>query len=342
MVSSVFGYKDGNKIEKFTLDNGRVKLEVLTYGATISTFGIYNKKGEFTDVVLGYDNIQDYVSNGGYLGAIIGRVSNRIGGACFFLNGGKYYVNKNENNNTLHGGVSGFNDKLWTPRIDGEKLYLTYLSADGEEGFPGNLSITVAYSLTENNSVKIEYFAESDKDTVIGFTNHAYFNLNGQGDGNVLDTLIKIDADKITLVDEKLICDGRFLDVDDTPFNFNSYKKIGEDIEKDNDTLKICGGYDVNYVLNGVGFRKVAEAYSEKSKIKLNVLTDQPGIQFYSGNFLSGAKGKGGSIYNKRAGFCLETQNFPNAVNLANFPSPVLKAWEKYHSVTEYNLSIND
>lgn len=340
MIFNTFGNVDGKKVKQYTLSNGVVKAEIITYGAAIRSFGINDKDGKFTDVVLGYDTLEEYVANGGYFGAIIGRVCNRIGKGKFKLNGKEYNVGINDNGNSLHGGVKGFNSKVWDDRVEGETLYLSYFSPDGEEGYPGNLQFTVAYSLTDDNGLKIEYCASCDRDTVVNFTNHAYFNLNGQSNGDILDLNLKIDSDEITPVDAELICHGEFTEVDNTPFDFRTPKQIGRDIEKDNALIRNCGGFDINYVLNGEGFREVASSSSSETGIKLSVFTDQKGIQFYSGNFLSGVKGKNNAVYNKREGFCLETQNFPNAVNCNEYPSPVLKKGEKFSSVTIYKLSV--
>lgn len=340
MVFSSFGCVDDKEVKKYTMFNGVVKAEIITYGAAIRSFGIYGKDGEFTDVVLGYDTLEEYVANGGYFGAIIGRVGNRIEKGKFKLNGKEYNVGINDNGNSLHGGVKGFDGKVWEDRVEGETLYLSYFSPDGEEGYPGNLRITVAYSLTDDNGLKIEYDASCDQDTVVNFTNHAYFNLNGQGNGGILGLSLKIDADKITPVDDELICHGEFTEVGNTPFDFRKPKKIGRDIDADNEIIGNCGGFDVNYVLNGEGFREVAASIGSKTGIKLSVFTDQKGIQFYSGNFLSGVRGKNNAVYHKREGFCLETQNFPNAVNCKEYPSPVLKKGEKFSSVTVYKLSM--
>ncbi len=338
MISRVFGYIDGKEIKEYTLTNGVVKADIITYGGTIRSFGLV-ENGKFTDIALGYETVEEYAKNAGYLGALIGRVGNRTGDAKFVLNGKEYNVGKNDGKNSLHGGIKGFNAKVWDDRVDGETLYLTYRSVDGEEGYPGNMDVTVAYSINEDNGLKIEYSAVSDADTVINLTNHVYFNLNGQGKGDIYNINLMIDADSVTPVDDGLICTGEFLPVENTPYDFRKTKKIGLDIECKHPQMKICDGYDLNYALNGEGFRKIAEASSDITNIKLSVYTDQKGVQFYSGNFLAGAKGKDGAVYNKRNGFCLETQNYPNAINRSNFPTAILKKGEKYHTVTVYKLS---
>lgn len=338
MICSDFGFIDGKKVKMYILSNGKAKAEIITYGATVRSFGLL-ENGDFNDVLLGYDTLEEYAKNDGYLGAIIGRVGNRTGEGRFVLNGKVYHVGINDNGNSLHGGIKGFDSKVWDDKVEGDTLVLSYRSVDGEEGYPGNLDITVKYSLTNANGLKIEYFAVCDADTVVNFTNHAYFNLNGQGNGDILDNVLYIDADKITPVDEKLICRNEFYEVEDSVFDFRTPKRIGVDIESQDKVMKNCGGYDVNYVLNGEGFRKIAYAKSDKTGITLSVFTDQKGVQFYSGNFLSGVNGKNGTIYNKRNGFCLETQNFPNAINCKDYPNSVLKKGEKFYSVTVYELS---
>lgn len=333
-----FGSTGGSQVKIFALENDNVKAEILNYGGTIRSLKVKDKNGVFTDVALGYDDIESYVKNDGYLGALIGRVGNRINKGTFSLNGKTYRVGINDGENSLHGGIKGFDKKIWDSRIDGEKLVLTTFSPDGEEGYPGNLNAEVVYSLTDKG-IKIEYGATCDRDTVISMTNHCYFNLDGAGNGDILPTKMTIFADGVTPTNEKLIPTGSILPVEGTPFDFRKPKQIGKDIESDDVYMKNCGGYDINYVLDGKGFRKIAEAEGNKSGIVMSVYTDLPGVQFYSGNFLSGAKGKEGKTYGKRNGFCLETQNFPDAVNQPSFPSAVLKKGDKYHTCTEYRFN---
>lgn len=332
-----FGKINGEKVDIYTLQNEYIKLEVITFGGAIHSIVVPDKFGNLVDVALGYDTVEEYDKNGGYIGALIGRVGNRIGNGEFTLNGVKYNVGLNDNGNSLHGGINGFNKKVWKAKTEGEKLILTASAGDGEEGYPGKMDVTVVYSLSENG-IKIDYTAVSDKDTPINLTNHAYFNLNGQGNGDILDTVMQINADFVTPVDEKLIPHGEFLSVKGTPFDFNEPKVVGKDIEDEHIQIKYCGGYDINYVLKGEGYREVTVAESKKTGIKMSVYTDQPGIQFYSGNFLDGVNGKGGTVYYKRNGFCLETQNHPNAINCKEYPNSVLKKGEVYHTVTEYKF----
>ena len=331
-----FGVLNGNLVKKYTLEKGIIKAEIITYGGAIRAIKVPDKNGTETDVILGYDTVEEYVKNDGYLGALIGRVGNRIGDGKFFINGEEFNVGLNDNGNSLHGGFKGFNTKIWKDEIRGEDLVLSCVSEDGEEGFPGRMEITVIYSVADGNGLKIDYTAVCDKDTAINLTNHAYFNLSGQGNGDILNTLLTIDADFITPVDAGLIPHGEFMKVENTPFDFRKEKAVGKDIEVKNDVMTFCGGYDINYCLNGEGMRKVVTAKSPVTGIKMDVYTDMKGIQFYSGNFLSGVKGKGGAVYNKRNGFCLETQNYPNAINCKEYPTMILKKGEGYHTVTEY------
>ena len=332
----VFGNINGKEIKKYTLKKGNVRADILTLGGVIQSFGLV-ENDEFFDVVLGYETVEEYLSNSGYLGALIGRVGNRTGKGQFTLNGKTYNVGLNDNGNSLHGGINGFDKKIWDDKVDGDTLVLTCFSPDGEEGYPGNLTLTVKYSIVDDG-LKIEYFAESDADTVVNFTNHVYFNLNGQGNGDILDTALTLNSDYVTPVDDQLICYNEFMAVENTPFDFRTEKVVGDDIDADNDLIKICGGFDINYVVKGNGFREVGVAKGGKSGVKLSVYRDQDGVQFYSGNFLNGAKGKNNSVYNRRWGFCLETQNFPNAINCDKFPSSVLKKGEKFYSATLYKI----
>lgn len=334
-IKKEFGVHNSKKVYVYTLENEYLTVEILSLGGIIKNIFTLDKFGEKRDVVLGYDNVEDYVRGDCYFGAVIGRVCNRTEDAKFTLNGIEYILSKNDNENSLHGGTFGFNTKVFDGKFEGESLLLTTKSLDGEEGYPGELNFTVKYSL-QGKKLRIEYFAKCDKDTPINITNHTYFNLDGSG--SILDTKVLIDADKITPVNKNLIAKG-FMGVKDTPFDFNDFTTIGKRIDNDDELLKICGGYDVNYVLNNKG-NAVAKAYSEKSGIKLLVYTTEKGMQFYTGNFLKGQKGKYGKIYNKRFGFCFETQGFPNAINREEYPSIVLKKGDEYYSMTEYEFDL--
>lgn len=331
-----FGAFDGKDVYCYTLKNDKIKTEIITYGGAIRTLEVLDKNGDMVDVVLGYNDLDGYTQNGGALGALIGRFGNRIEKGKFTLNDKEYNLEINNGPNSLHGGFRGFDKQVWDSEINGEKLKLTYFSKDGEGGFPGNMEVTVYYSLTEN-SLKIEYFATSDADTVINLTNHSYFNLDGEGKGDILNNLIYINADKITPVDENLIPHGDFLDVSNTPFDLREMQAIGKDIDKEHFVMQNCNGYDTNYVISGNGYRLCARAESIKTGIKMECITDQPGVQFYTGNFLKGEKGKNGA-YNRRYGFCLETQNYPNAVNCPTYPTAVLRKGEKYQTITEFKF----
>ncbi|MDY6023207.1 MAG: aldose epimerase family protein [Candidatus Borkfalkiaceae bacterium] len=338
MICKEFGNANGTPVQMYTLKNGKLEADILTYGGTIRAIRVPDKNGNVTDVVLGYDTIEEYMKNAGYLGAIIGRVGNRIENGSFVLNGKEYNIGKNCGKYTLHGGFHGFNEKVWKANpINDYTLEVSCFSPDGDEGFPANLNVAVVYTLTEKG-LRLDYAAEADDDTVTNLTNHVYFNLSGEGNGTILNTVLTLDADEITPTDENLITHGEFMKIKNTPFDFNEPKEIARDIEADDKILKDCGGYDINYVLNGSGLRKFATAESPLTGIKLNAYTDRPGVQLYVGNFLDGTKGKKGHIYGKREGFCLETQNFPNAVNCKQYPSSVLKKGEIFKSTTVYEF----
>ena len=330
---------DGESVDLYTLTDGKISVNIRTYGGAIQSILVPGKNGETVDVALGYDDVKGYQTHGGYIGALIGRIGNRIRKGEFELNGVKYHIFNNEKNASLHGGKNGFDKKVWNASVEGDKLVLTYLSKDGEENYPGNLSVKVTYSV-ENSSLKIVYDATTDKDTVINLTNHCYFNLSGQGNGTAEDTILQIFADKITPMDENLLTDGRFMDVNGTVFDFNEGKAIGKDINSDDQQIKFGGGFDHNFVLNKKGNGLFAVAVSPRTNVKMECYTDQPGVQFYAGNFMGGTFGKGGKEYIKRGAFCLETQNYPNAVNCPEYPSCVLKPGEKYHTETVYKFSL--
>lgn len=341
ITKSIFGKTDdGKQVDLYTLKNGDAEVNIITYGGAIQSIKVPNRNGKLVDVCLGYDDVYGYQHTGGYLGALIGRVGNRIREGKFTLNGKEYEIPKNEKKASLHGGKVGFDKMIWDAEIKGEELVLSILSPDGDQNYPGNLKVTVKYSFTGDNEFKLEYEAVSDADTPINLTNHCYFNLNGQGCGTAMDNVLTINADYITPMDEASLPDGRFMIVAGTPFDFRTAKEIGRDINTDFEQINFGGGYDHNYVLNIKGFAKFATAVSNRTGIKMDCYTDQPGVQFYSGNFMGGSKGKGTAIYNKRDAFCLETQNYPNAVNCPEYPNAILKAGEKYHTVTVYKFSV--
>jgi len=292
--------------------------------------------------------VEGYAEGKSYFGAIVGRYGNRIGHAQFVLDGKTYTLAKNNGENSLHGGVNGFNKAVWTAKTlsskDGQSLELSYLSKDGEEGFPGNLKVTVIYTLTDDNALRIEYSATTDKKTVVNLTNHSYFNLAGQGSGDILGHLLTIEADKFTPVDSGLIPTGELRDVVDTPFDFRKPTAIGARINQDDQQLKLGGGYDHNLVLRrpaGSGESLAARVVEATTGRVMEVWTTEPGVQFYTGNFLDGkSAGKGGATYPKRSAFCLETQHFPDSPNQPKFPSVVLNPGQRYHTVTTYKFSV--
>jgi len=339
---------DGEQVYLYTLTNKNgLEAAISTYGGAVVSLKVPDRDGKLADVVLGYDSLDGYVNDKSYFGAIIGRYANRIGHAEFTLDGKTYKLAKNNGENTLHGGIKGFNKAVWTAKEirakDGQALELTYLSKDGEEGFPGNLHVRVIYTLNDANELKIDYSATTDKNTVVNLTNHSYFNLSGAGSGDILGDILMIEADKFTPVDSGLIPTAELRDVAGTPFDFRKPTAIGARINEDNEQLKLAGGYDHNFVLRrkpGAPISLAARVVDPKRGRVLEVWTDQPGMQFYTGNFLDGsAHGKGGIAYTKRSAFCLETQHFPDSPNKPSFPSTELKPGERYHTTTIYKFS---
>ena len=334
-MKTTFVEKTEKGIELYRLENANGMIcDVITYGARIAKLVVPNKRGEMIDVVAGFSNPDGFLGDNPYFNAVIGRVGNRIGGASFALDGNRYDLFKNDGNNHLHGGKCGFDSRIWTASVlCDQSLKLERVSPDGEEGYPGNMQVSVTYSLTDDDALDIRYEAACDKDTLCSLTNHAYFNLDGDFE-SVLDHEVFIDANYLTAVDDELIPHGALKDVAGTAFDFSAPKKIGRDINADERMLKIARGYDFNYVLNGNGYRKVASAYSQKSGVKMDVYTDRPCLQFYTGNFLDGLKGK--KTYGYQSAFCMETQGYPNACNVPSFESMTLKKGEKYESRTTY------
>ena len=318
--------------------NGAIA-QIINFGAIIHRLIMPDRNGDFIDVLAGFDDIDGYLNPDQNFNAAIGRVANRIANSKFTLNGKTYNLYPNNNGNCLHGGKEGFNRKFWDTKIvmvDGvEKLQCTYVSVDGEENFPGNLTVDIFYSLTEDNSLNLEYFATCDADTHCNLTNHAYFNLSGFKT-SILEHEVMIKSDKITAIDNKLIPNGELYDVSDGPLDFNTPKKVGKDILEDNKFLKIGGGYDFNYILSSTD-GVVASAYDNSTGIFMEVLTSEPCMQLYTGNFLNGLKGK--TVYNKQDAFCFETQGYPNACNVSSFPSTLLKKGQQYKSKTTYKFS---
>ena len=339
-----FGFMpDGTEIYKYILENGKgTQAHVLTLGATLQSFITSDKNGEMRDVLLGFDTVEDYLSKSNYQGATVGRYANRIGGASFEINGREYKLTPNEKNVTSLHSAGDFSYNAWKAIVpDADMVEMSYFSPDGSNGFPGNVDVKVVFRLTEDNKLSIKYRGISDKDTYLNFTNHSYFNLNGYSSGDVLSHYLKIDSPFITPVDELSIPQGDPMSVEGTPFDFRKFTKIGDRIEDDHVQLKMTGGYDHNYCLSDsqVPLREVAQSYSEDSGIKMTVLTTLPGIQFYAGNFLKGAEGKNGKPMEKRSGFCLETQFFPDTPHRPDFPSCLFKAGEEYSSETVFAFS---
>jgi aldose 1-epimerase len=339
---------DGQPVDLYTLTNKKgMEVAITNFGGIVVSLKAPDRNGKYEDVVLGYDSIDGYLTNKAFFGALIGRYGNRIAHGKFTLNGTAYDLPKNDGDNTLHGGPEGFNKRWWTAKdvsnSKGQALELTYVSADGEEGFPGKLGAKVVYTLNDQNELTIAYSATTDKDTVVNLTNHSYFNLAGQGNGDVLSHELMIKGDHITAVDNTLIPTGELRPVKSTPFDFTHATAIGARINQDDPQLKVGKGYDHNWVLNVHGSRTpvlVAEAYEPKSGRVLQVLSTEPGVQFYSGNFLDGTiTGKGGKVYNHRYGFCLETQHFPDSPNHPKFPSTTLKPGQTYSTTTIFKFS---
>jgi aldose 1-epimerase len=348
-TSASFGKAtDGTEVQLFTLTNAAgLKATISTYGGTLTSLLVPDKDGKLSDVILGFDNVSGYLSpefkkSNPYFGALIGRYGNRIAKGKFTIDGHAYQVGVNNNGNSLHGGNQGFNQKIWTAKpgtsADGQTLTLTYLSKDGEEGYPGNLTVTVVYTLTAANALKIDYTATTDKATPVNLTNHAYFNLALGQSQDVLAHQVTIPADRYTVVDDKLIPTGELKPVKGTPFDFTTAHAIGERI------AQVPGGYDHNWVLNQAsGQHSAATVYEPTTGRTMEVKTDEPGVQFYTGNFLDGSlKGKNGVVYGKHAGFCLETQHFPDSPNQPKFPSTILKPGQTYHTTTSYTFGVRE
>lgn len=330
----------------YTLKKGSIKAQFTNYGARLVALWVPDKNGNATDVVLGYGSVKEYVeSNDPYFGAIVGRFGNRIAKGQFELNGKRYQLPTNNGPNTLHGGKKGFQNVVWNVvQPDSAKLIFTYFSKDGEEGFPGNLTAKVTYSITSAGGLKLEYEATTDQPTVVNLTNHAFFNLNGEGSGKILDHKLTIFANKYTPVDSTLIPTGALATVRGTPFDFTQGQTIGAKIRMANEQLKNGKGYDHNFVLTGAkkkGIRHAAIVVGDKSGIKMNVYTEEPGLQFYSGNFMKGRNTmKNGSKDTFRSAFAMETQHFPDSPNQPSFPTTVLNPGEKYHTVSLYKFSV--
>jgi aldose 1-epimerase len=335
----------GEAVDLFTLTNAKgMEVKITNYGGIITSIKVPDSTGALADVALGFDTLDGYLKDHPYFGAIVGRYGNRIAKGKFKLNGVDYTLARNNGENSLHGGRKGFDKAVWTaaPRPGDEPaLALNHLSKDGEEGYPGNLAVTVVYTLTQNNELKIDYTATSDKDTIANITNHTYFNLDGQGEGDILGHILTLKASRFTPVDAGLIPVGVLRPVDGTLFDFRQPTTIGERINKPDEQLQLGKGYDHNFVvdLNSSGLNMAARVKGPKSGRVLEVWTTEPGVQFYTGNFLDGTiTGKGGKVYGHRSGFCLETQHFPDSPNQPAFPTTTIKAGETYRSTTLFSF----
>lgn len=338
----------GDEVTLYTLRNGQgMEIAVMNYGAILTSVKVPDSKGQVADIALGFDSLEGYLGTQPYMGATVGRYANRIAKGRFTLNGEQYTLAVNNGANALHGGLKGFDKKIWRAKSvssdDGPAVEMTYVSPDGEEGYPGTLTATVTYSLSNDNEVRIHYKATTDADTVLNLTNHSYFNLAGAGKGTILDHMVAINADRFTPVDSGLIPTGELKSVEGTPFDFRTPTAIGARIDETGDEqIKLGGGYDHNFVLNGGAgnLRFAARAKEPVSGRVMEVFTDQPGLQFYTGNFLDGSvTGKGGIQYEKRFGFCMETQHFPDSPNKPEFPSVLLKPGETFETTTVYKFS---
>ena len=337
---------DGKKVNLYWIENKGIKAAFTNYGGRLVGLWVPDKNGKATDVVAGMNSVKGFkTSTEPYFGATIGRVGNRIAKGKFTLEGKQYQVPLNNGKNALHGGIKGFQDVVWDAKKTNENtLVFSYVSSDGEQGFPGNLTVKVTYAITDDNSIKMEYEATTDKTTVVNLTNHAFFNLNGEGSGTILNHELQIYANEFTPVDEGLIPSGELKSVKSTPFDFTSKHTIGERIETKDEQLKFGKGYDHNYVLNGTkknGLNHAATISGDKSGITLDVFTEEPGLQFYSGNFMQSKNTfKSGSKDDFRTAFALETQHFPDAPNQPKFAPIVLKSGQKYHTVSYYQFSV--
>lgn len=341
ITKSTFGSTNNKEVSLFTLKNNQgTEIKVTNYGSIITSIRVKDKNTKFIDVALGFNTLDNYLAEHPYFGAVIGRYGNRIAGAEFELNGETYKLFANNGKNHLHGGKKGFDKVIWDSKIIENTLELSYLSPDGEEGYPGNLNVRVNYSLTENDELKISYEAASDKDTILNLTNHSYFNLNGEGAGDILDHKLTLNADYFVPTNSESIPTGVLKSVTGTPFDFAISTEIGERIENNDEQLKYAGGYDHNFVINNSEntLKLAGKVESDKSGIKMDVYTSEPGVQFYTGNYLDGSlKGKSGN-YERRSGFCLETQHYPDSPHFTKFPTTILRKGKTYRSDTIYRF----
>ena len=347
--SSPFGkLSSGEEVTSYTLvNNNGMQVSVLDYGGIITSILTLDKIGRLGDVALGFDNLEDYESRNPYFGALVGRYANRIANGRFSLDGKQYTLVQNNGTNHIHGGTVGFDKVIWSVKpvkmADRVALELTYTSRDMEEGYPGNLECTVTYTLTDQNELKVSYRATTDKKTILNLTQHSYFNLSADFSQTILDHELSIAADQFVPVDENLIPRGKYADVEGTPFDFTNAKRIGQDIEDGHEQIQIGNGYDHSWVLRDFNssIRKVASVWHKESGRLMEVYTTEPGMQLYTGNFLDGTlPAKDGGVYERRSGFCLETQHHPDSPNQPEFPSVILQPGQTYRSETTYKFTI--
>lgn len=347
ITKTAFGMTpDGQAVDLYTLRNPKgVEARICNYGGIVVSLTVPDRQGRFGDVVLGYDNVEAYVKNNPFFGCLVGRYANRIAGGQFTLEGRTYTLARNNGPNHLHGGIKGFDKQVWEARIvgsfQGPALELRYVSRDGEEGYPGTLNVTAVYTLTEDNGLRLDYTATTDKTTVLNLSQHSYFNLAGKGD--VLDHEMMIAADRFAVVDATLIPTGELRPVAGTPLDFREPRKIGERINDPYEQIQLGNGYDHCYVFNKPPGKLAlaARVHEPTSGRVLEVLTTEPGVQFYTGNFLNGSiAGKGGWVYQRRNGFCLEPQHLPDSPNQPAFPSTVLKPGEEFRSTIIFRFTV--
>ena len=342
IAKELLGYTKYNEpVSIYCLKNSSGSyVEVLDYGCSIRSICIPDKTGVLQDVCLGYQSLAEYENDKEYFGAAVGRCANLIANAVFALNNRQYLLDKNNGENHLHGGKNGFSFCLWNGTINNNTLVFTLTFAHMSDGYTGNLNMTITYEWTETNQLHITYEARSDQDTILNVTNHTYFNLNGTKNASILNHTLCVNADKITEVDNNLLPTGEYLSVENTPFDFRVAKPVGQGITDTHPQMIYAEGYDHNFVLNNPGYRKASVLYSPLTGIRMTCLTDQPGIQIYTGNGLCNCTGKNGETLEPRSGICLETQHYTNSINIPHFPSVILKANEDYRSTTTYAFDI--
>jgi aldose 1-epimerase len=332
---------EGTPVDLYTLADGKIEARIITYGGIVVSLRTPDRNGKLDDVVLGCDMVEQYEKQTAHFGGIVGRYANRIAHGTFKLDGHTYSIPKNDGDNALHGGIRSFDKMVWQGKQIPDGVELTYVSKDGEQGFPGTLTTVVRYTMS-GSALHIDYSATTDKATVLNLTNHSYFNLAGQGKGDILGHVLKIDASRITPVDATLIPTGEVKPTEGTAFDFRTPHKVGERIDADDPQLRLGHGYDHNFVLDHPQneLAEAAEVYEPTTGRILKVLTTEPGLQFYTGNFLDGSiTGKEGRVYNRRFALCLETQHFPDSPNHPSFPSTELKPGQRFHSVTVYEFN---